>query len=63
MHIQFLDAGLIQKCNFLHDGGYVLMVCVSIGGAWGRMHRETALATLADCMEGDEEIIMYGGTD
>ena len=27
MQIQFLEAGLIQKCNFLHDGGYnVLMV-------------------------------------
>ena len=46
-----------QKRDQCVDG-----MSVYVGGAWGRMHKETALATLADCMERDEEIIMYGGT-
>ena len=54
--------GLIQKCNFLYDGGCVDGVSVYVGGAWGRL-KEAALATLTGCMEEDEDIIMYGGTD
>ena len=46
---------MIQKCYLLHDGGYNANgVSVYVGDAWGRLYRETALATLADCMEGGD---------